>query len=56
MKPSKTPVPKGYPRTVTASLTVRNAAQAIEFYKKALGAEEVMRMPSPDGKITHAEP
>jgi PhnB protein len=41
--------------TVTPSLTVRNAAQAIEFYKKALGAEELMRMPNPDGTIGHAE-
>ncbi|MBA3443798.1 MAG: VOC family protein [Gemmatimonadales bacterium] len=29
--------------------------QAIDFYKKALGAEEVMRFPTPDGKIMHAE-
>jgi len=34
---------------------VRNAAQAIDFYKKALGAKELMRMPTPDGKIGHAE-
>jgi PhnB protein len=34
---------------------VRNAAQAIDFYKKALGAEELMRMATPDGKIGHAE-
>ena len=48
------PVPEGY-HTVTPSLVVRGAAEAIEFYKKALGAEELMRMPSPDGKISHAE-
>lgn len=48
------PVPKGF-HTVTASLYVRNAAQAIDFYKKALGAEEIMRMAGPDGKIGHAE-
>jgi PhnB protein len=54
MAPSKTPIPKGY-HTVTPTLTVRNAAEAIEFYKKALGAEEVMRYASPDGKISHAE-
>ena len=41
--------------TVTPSLIVRNGAQAIEFYKKALGAEERMRMEGPDGKIGHAE-
>jgi PhnB protein len=54
MTASKNPIPKGY-HTVTPSLTVRNAAEAIEFYKKALGAEERMRMPTPDGKIGHAE-
>lgn len=48
------PVPHGY-HTVTPSLVVRDAAKAIEFYKKALGAEERMRMASPDGKIVHAE-
>jgi PhnB protein len=54
MTASKSPIPKGY-HTVTPTLTVRNAAEAIEFYKKALGAEELVRMPSPDGKISHAE-
>jgi PhnB protein len=48
------PVPEGY-HTITPSLVVRGAADAIEFYKKAFGAEELMRMPSPDGKISHAE-
>jgi PhnB protein len=47
-------IPKGY-HTVTPSLFVAGAAKAIDFYKKALGAEEVMRFPSPDGKIMHAE-
>jgi PhnB protein len=43
-------------RTVTPSLRVRGGPEAIEFYKKAFGAEEVMRMASPDGKaIMHAE-
>src|SRR5271170_7425365 len=54
MKRSTQPIPPGF-RTVTAALTVRNGAQAIEFYKKALGAEERMRMEGPDGKISHAE-
>ncbi|MGB2886644.1 MAG: VOC family protein [Candidatus Acidiferrales bacterium] len=48
------PIPEGY-HSVTPALTCRDAAQAIEFYKKAFGAREVMRMPSPDGKIMHAE-
>jgi PhnB protein len=47
-------IPKGY-HTVTPSLFVAGAAKAIDFYKKALGAEEVMRFPAPDGKIMHAE-
>jgi len=48
------PVPEGF-HTVTPGLVVRDAAKAIEFYKKALGAQEIMRMPGPDGKIMHAE-
>lgn len=47
-------VPQGF-HTVTASIVVRNAPQAIEFYKKALGAEERMRMLGPNGKVMHAE-
>lgn len=42
--------------TVTAQLTLRDAARAIDFYKQAFGAQELMRMPSPDGRgIWHAE-
>jgi PhnB protein len=48
------PIPQGL-HTVTPGLVVRGAAQAIDFYKKALGAQEIMRMPGPDGKIMHAE-
>jgi PhnB protein len=51
---SQKPVPEGF-HTVTPSLVVRDAAKAIDFYKKALGAQELMRMPGPDGKIMHAE-
>jgi PhnB protein len=54
MKPSQNPIPKGY-HTVNPAITVRNAAEAIEFYKKALGAKERMRMQGPDGSISHAE-
>ena len=35
-------------------LVVKDGAKAIEFYKAALGAEEVARMPIPDGRIMHA--
>jgi uncharacterized glyoxalase superfamily protein PhnB len=49
------PVPEGF-HTVTPHLIIRGAAKAIEFYKKAFGAEEIMRMPGPDGQsIMHAE-
>jgi len=51
---AKQAIPLGY-HTVTPSLFVRNGAEAIDFYKKALGAEERMRMAGPDGKIGHAE-
>jgi PhnB protein len=48
------PIPDGY-HSITPSLICKNAAKAIEFYKKAFGAQEHMRMPTPDGKIVHAE-
>ena len=54
MTASVKPVPEGF-HTATPTLIVRNAAAAIEFYKKVFDAEERMRMPSPDGKIMHAE-
>lgn len=48
------PIPKGY-HTLTPYLIFKDAAGAIEFYKKAFGAKELIRMPKPDGKIGHAE-
>jgi PhnB protein len=48
------PIPMGY-HSVTPYLSIRGAAQAIVFYKKAFGAKEVMRMPGPEGKLGHAE-
>ena len=48
------PIPDGYPQ-VMPYLCVDNAAAAIDFYSKVLGAKERMRMPSPDGTIGHAE-
>jgi PhnB protein len=41
-------------RTITPHLICAGAAEAIEFYKKAFGAEELMRLPMPDGKLAHA--
>ncbi|MCW5976611.1 MAG: VOC family protein [Bryobacteraceae bacterium] len=47
--------PEGY-HTVTPYIVVRSAAEAIEFYKKAFGAEELGRMAGPDGhSVMHAE-
>jgi PhnB protein len=48
------PIPEGY-HTVTPYLAVDDAAKAIEFYKRAFGATERVRMDGPDGKIAHAE-
>jgi uncharacterized glyoxalase superfamily protein PhnB len=54
MAKAKKAVPEGY-STVTTSLTVHDAAAAIAWYVKALGAEEKTRSLGPDGKIMHAE-
>jgi PhnB protein len=48
------PIPEGYD-TVTPYLAVDDAGEAIEYYKKAFGAKERVRMDAPDGKIGHAE-
>lgn len=48
------PVPAAY-RGVTPYLIVRDAAKAIEFYKRAFGAKETMRLDGPDGTVGHAE-
>jgi PhnB protein len=48
------PIPAGY-HTLTPYLTLDEATDAIEFYKDAFGAEELVRMEAPDGKIGHAE-
>ena len=54
MAKAKKAVPEGH-HTVTPQLTLDNAAQAIDWYKKALGATEVARHVGPDGKVMHAE-
>ena len=48
------PIPEGY-HTATPYLVVDDAAEALEYYKKAFGAKERGRMEAPDGKIGHAE-
>ena len=54
MAKAQSPIPEGF-HTVTPQLTLDNAAEAIEWYRRALGAEETGRFEGPDGKIMHAE-
>ena len=51
---STKPVPEGY-HTATPHIVVTDAARALEFYGRAFGATELMRMPAPGGRIGHAE-
>jgi PhnB protein len=48
------PIPDGY-HTVTPFINAKGVAKLIDFLKSALGAEEIMRMPGPDGTVMHAE-
>jgi PhnB protein len=48
------PIPEGY-QSVIPALTIQGAAEAIEFYKRAFGAKERLRMPGPNNSIAHAE-
>ena len=52
--PNVKPIPETYPR-VSPHLSIAGAAEAIDFYKRVLGARERMRMAMPDGTIAHAE-
>src|SRR5207253_994829 len=54
MAKAKNAIPQGL-HTITPQLILDNAAASIDWYKKALGAEEVSRANGPDGKIIHAE-
>ena len=54
MATARNPVPEGF-HTLTPQLVFDNAAEAIDWYKKALGAEEKGRAVGPDGKVMHAE-
>ena len=47
-------IPDGY-HSVTPYLIIDGAARAIDFYKRAFDAKELMRIPSPGDKIGHAE-
>ncbi len=48
------PIPDGY-NSVNISLTIKDAAKALDFYKEAFGAELLYSLPAPDGKVMHAE-
>ena len=48
------PIPEGY-HTITPNLTLSDATGAIDFYKRAFGAQETFRMNLPNGKVMHAE-
>lgn len=48
------PIPDGY-HTATPYLIVKDAARAIDFYKKAFSATELLRLADPSGKVAHAE-
>jgi PhnB protein len=48
------PIPDGY-QSVHAYMMFQNTAEALAFYAKAFGAKERLRMPGPDGRISHAE-
>lgn len=52
--PKAQSIPKGF-TAVTPHLICEGAAEAMEFYKRAFGAEEVSRLNGPDGKVAHAE-
>ncbi len=47
-------IPAGY-HSLTPSLAVHGAAEAIDYYRRAFGAEQVRRLRAPDGSVMHAE-
>src|SRR4030095_2720163 len=53
-RPCPRSTPNGY-HTITPQLTLDDAAQTIDWYRRALGAEEISRSLGPDGKVMHAE-
>jgi PhnB protein len=51
---SVNPIPAGF-HTVAPNIIVKNIEEAVSFYKQAFGAEEILRLCMPDGKVTHCE-
>jgi len=54
MAKAVTPIPEGF-HTVTPHLVIKGAAAAIDFYKRAFGAQVLVRMDGPGGSVGHAE-
>ncbi len=52
--PNVKPIPDGY-HSVTPYLALKSADAGIKFYEKAFGAKEILRLPTPDGGVAHAE-
>jgi PhnB protein len=52
--PKAKPIPEGY-HSITPYLIIKGASKAIDYYKKAFDATEIMRMAAPDGTVGHAE-
>ncbi|MGH7865551.1 MAG: VOC family protein [Candidatus Binataceae bacterium] len=53
--PAKAQTARDAAQSITPFLSISDAARAIDFYKKALGAVELLRMEEPDGKVSHAQ-
>jgi PhnB protein len=51
---SVNPIPAGF-HTIAPNIIVKSVDAAVSFYKRAFGAEEIMRLSMPDGKVTHCE-
>ena len=48
------PIPEGF-HTIAPNMIVKNVDQAVEFYKRVFGAEEILRLTMPSGKVVHCE-
>ena len=51
---SVNPIPTGF-HTIAPNIIVKNVEAAVSFYRRAFGAEEILRLSMPDGKVVHCE-
>jgi PhnB protein len=51
---SVNPIPAGF-HTIAPNIIVKSVDEAVSFYKRAFGAEEILRLSMPDGKVVHCE-